>query len=60
MVQPDKHAREDEERVGELDDGEPTQVTGVDEVGCDANQGEEEWEAVEEPEEGLDDDDGVY
>lgn len=60
MVYTDKNARNDEKRVGELDDGETAEVACVDEVRYRAEKRQGEGEAVEQPEENLHDDDAIY
>ena len=52
-------AREDEDGIAQLDDGETPQVLPVDGMTADAEEGEGRGEAVDEDEEGLEADDGV-
>jgi len=52
-------AREDEDRVAELDDWEMSQVPQVDGMASYTEQREEEREAIDRGEEELDEDDGV-
>jgi hypothetical protein len=53
VVEADEDAGEEEERRGELDEREALQIACVDDVGDDAEKGEEEGEAVDEIEEGV-------
>ena len=59
VVEDHKDAREDEERVGELDGGEVAEVGRIDDVRGDGEEGQEERKGVEEPEEELGEDDGI-
>ena len=59
VVQEDKGAGEDKERVGELDDGETPEVAGVDEMGEDPEEREAKGELVDGEEEDLDSNYGV-
>ena len=59
VVENDKCAAEEEEWVAELDDGEMSEVAGVDDVTGNSEEGEGKWEAVDSPQQELDADDSV-
>ena len=49
-------ARREEQGVRQLDEGETSHVAEVDDVGDDAHEGQQEGEAIDEPQKRLDDD----
>jgi hypothetical protein len=59
MIRQHEHARREEHRIGELDDGEAAQVQGVEGVARDGEGREGEREAIARGQEDLDGDDGL-
>lgn len=60
MIDDDQHTGKNEQWVSQFDQGEATQVAGVDQVGEDAEEGKRDGESIEQDEEDLNADDGVY
>lgn len=54
VIETDEHTGEYEEWVGELDDWETAEITSIDKVREDAQQGEPEGKSVEEPQQDMD------
>lgn len=59
MIQSHQHARQEEYRVGELDEREPPEIQGVSCVREDGEECGQEGQGVDEIEEDLEDDYGV-
>lgn len=60
VIQYDKHARQQKQRIRQFDEGKAAQVSGIDGVADDDEDGQERREPVNEGESNLDDNDSIY